>query len=425
MTCITILTVGSRGDIQPLCAIALGLMKRGHQVTLAGSPNFSDFAAQLKIPFASIPGDFKQILSSPEGIALLEGDREAKIIDEKLLWQQMEAAWKICQGSELILFSPLTGWGYHLAEALNIPAILATQLPISPTKVFSFLNFANRTDRPLTGLANLLSYYLFSFVLWRRDAKTINRFRKDVLNLPQLPFCGAQYRRNPPPLLSPLPIVNCYSAAVIPPPKDWPDSVYQASYCFLNTALNKEHYFTPSQKLQDFLEQEPKPFYVGFGSMIPRHPERLAQTIVSALTATGQRAVLCSGWGNVTQKDLPPSVYLLDSVPHEWLFPKTVGAIHHGGAGTSAATLNAGIPSVVVPFFADQPAWGAQLKQLGVSPATLPQSELTQNSLAKNIRRILEEDSFQKRAKEIQSQLQAENGVARVVSIIESCARSH
>jgi len=251
---------------------------------------------------------------------------------------------------------------------------------------------------------------------WRRKAKIINRFRQDVLNLPPLPYLGASYRRNPPPLLSPPPIANCYSATVVPPPLDWRDSIQQAGYCFLEMASS----FTPPPGLQDFLAQAPKPFYVGFGSMFARDPKRLVKAVVSAFKATEQRAVLCSGWGDIAQDNLPSSIYLLKAAPHDWLLPQVTAAIHHGGAGTTAATLNAGIPSIVVPFFADQPIWGARLEQLGVSPATLPQLELTCEQLVKSIRRILLENSFQARAKEIQKKIQEEKGLERTVEIIES-----
>lgn len=154
--------------------------------------------------------------------------------------------------------------------------------------------------------------------------------------------------------------------------------------------------------------------------MVPRYPQRLAQTIASALAATGQRAILCSGWGEVSKAELPDSIYLLKEVPHDWLFPKVVAAVHHGGDGTTAATLRAGITSIVVPFFADQPIWGKQLEQLGVSPATHPQTELTSDRLADSIQSIIADDSFSKRAQQLQAKIKQENGVDSVVSVVES-----
>jgi len=416
MAHITLLTVGSRGDIQPFCAIAQSLIQRGHTVTLAASFNFANFAARQNIPFAPIAGDFKQLLSSPTGIELLEGSTSATLVEDDLLWQQLTDAWDACQGSDLLIFSPLALWGYHIAEALNVPAILAASVPVAATAEFPFLQFAKRTQSWSSGLLNCLSYRLISTLGWRRSATLIDRFRTETLQLSKLPWLGALYRKEKPHFLSPLPLVHCYSASVIPPAADWGASVHQAGYCFLDTADS----FSPKPALQAFLEAAPQPFYVGFGSMIARNPEQLAKTVIAAFVETGQRAILCSGWGDVRQKDLPDSIYLLEKVPHDWLFPQVVGAIHHAGAGTTAATLRAGIPSIVIPFFADQPMWGKRLEQLGVSPATHPQAELTCDALASSIRAIVEDCRYREQAEMLQAKIQAEDGVARVVSVVES-----
>ena len=413
MANITILTIGSRGDIQPYCAMALGLMRKGHKVTLASSANFADFAARFGVSFVPIPGDFQVLLSSPNGLNLLEGNR-VELVDDELLWQQMLDAWNACKGSDLIMFSPITLWGYHIAEALKIPGIFATLVPTTQTRAFPFLKFSQRTGELIPGLGNLLSYRLVRLLLWRRYARVVNRFRQEVLSLPKIrsPF-GPNYQYSSG---LQMPVINCYSPAVIPPASDWGNFVHQAGYCFLDTADS----FDPPPALQTFLSKGPKPFYVGFGSMVPRYPQRLAQTIASALAATGQRAILCSGWGKVSKAELPDSIYLLKEVPHDWLFPKVVAAVHHGGGGTTAATLRAGIPSIVVPFFADQPIWGKQLEQLGVSPATHPQTELTSDRLADSIQSIIANDSFSKRAQQLQTKIKQENGVDSVISVVES-----
>lgn len=414
MANITVLTVGSRGDMQPYCAIAQSLMKKGHQVTLASNPNFASFAARFNIPFLPISGNFQELLSSPTGLDLLEG-QNVKLMKGAFLRQQMLDARKACQGSDLMVFSPLAIWGYHIADALGIPGVLATLVPLSRTRAFPFLRFTQRTTHLVKGLRNLVGYRLINALSWRRYAETINRFRQDVLSLPRIrsPF-GPSYRYRSG---LPMPAINCYSAAVIPSPSDWKGAIHQAGYCFLDMAAS----FNPPSDLQDFLNRGPKPFYVGFGSMVPRNPKALAQMIISAFEATGQRAILCSGWGEVSMAELPPFIYPLKEVPHDWLFPKVRAAIHHGAAGTTAATLRAGIPSIAVPFFADQPAWGRRLEQLGVSPATHPRMELTSDRLAKSIQTLVERDSFYKQAQRLRMQIEEEKGLDKTVSIIESC----
>lgn len=415
MTTITILTIGSRGDIQPFCALALGLMAKGYSVTLAASVNFADFAQKLGILFEPIAGDFREILSTPAGLALLQGNTNVTLIDDDLRWQQRLDAWNACQGSDLLLFAPLAAWGYHLAEALNIPAILVTPIPVTATRSYPFLKFADSSPNKLASYFNVFTFRLVEFLSWQKSRRLTNRFRQDVLQLPPISRLGARYRRRKPPYLSPLPVLNCYSAAVLPPPPDWPPQVHQGSYLFLDDSTP----YTPSPELQAFLKAGPKPFYIGFGSMMACNPEMIVDAIITALRATGQRAILCTGWGDFTTSEVPDFLYVTQEVPHDWLLPQVTAAIHHGGSGTTAATLRAGTPSIIVPFFADQPAWGKRLEQLGVATAPLPFAELTAETLTARIQAIIETPSMQHKAQDLSQQIQQEDGLAMVIEVIK------
>lgn len=414
MAHITILTIGSRGDIQPFCVLALGLLARGYSVTLAGSVNFTDFANELGIPFAPIAGDFRQLMSTPAGLALLQGNMNVTVIDDELRWQQRLDAWNACQGSDLLIFAPLAAWGYHLAEALNIPAILVTPMPVVATRSYPFLKFANSSPEKLAGYFNVFTFRLLEFLSWQKSRALMNQFRQEVLQLPPLSRFGARYRRSHPPHLSPLPVLNCYSEAVLPPPPDWPSQVHQGSYLFLDESAP----YTPSPELQAFLQAKPKPFYIGFGSMITCNPELIIDTIITALRKTGQRAIFCTGWGGFTTSEIP-DLYIMQEVPHEWLLPQVTAAIHHGGSGTTAATLRAGTPSIVVPFFADQPAWGKRLEQLGVGTAPIPFAELNAQTLAARIQIIIGTPSMQQKVQDLSQQIQKEDGMAMAIKVIE------
>lgn len=412
---ITILTIGSRGDIQPFCALALGLIAKGYSVTLAASVNFTDFAKELDIPFVPIAGDFKQLLSTPAGLALLQGNTNVTLMDDELRWQQRLDAWNACQGSDLLILAPLAAWGYHFAEALNIPAILVTPIPIATTRSYPFLKFADASPGKLAGYFNVFTYRLVEFLSWQKSRVLTNRFRQDVLQLPPLSRLGARYRRNSPPHLSPLPVLNCYSQAVLPPSPDWHSHVHQGSSLFLDDSMP----YQPSPELQKFLEAEPKPFYIGFGSMMACNPEMIVDAIINALHQTGQRAIFCTGWGGFTTSNLPDFLYVTQEVPHDWLFTRVIAAIHHGGSGTTAATLKAGTSSIVVPFFADQPAWGKRLEHLGLAPSPIPFAELTAETLAARIQTIIDTPSMQQKAKDLSQHIQSEDGVAMAIEVIE------
>ncbi len=135
------------------------------------------------------------------------------------------------------------------------------------------------------------------------------------------------------------------------------------------------------------MQAGPPPIYIGFGSMSSRKPEETAQLILRALAQTGQRAVLLSGWNGLQAEVLPENVFLVQSVPHDWLFARVNAVVHHGGAGTTAAGLRAGVPSIIIPFFADQPFWGERVAALGVGPKPIPRKKLTAEKLLRRLRR--------------------------------------
>jgi UDP:flavonoid glycosyltransferase YjiC (YdhE family) len=173
----------------------------------------------------------------------------------------------------------------------------------------------------------------------------------------------------------------------------------------------------------EFLESGPPPVYIGFGSMSNRKPEETADLVLQAIAQTRQRAILMAGWGGLRREDLPENVFMVDSVPHQWLFPRVVAVVHHGGAGTTAAGLRAGVPSIITPFFGDQSFWGNRVAQLGVGPEPIPRRRLTADALAHAIQRAVSDQTMRQRAAALGTRIQAENGVARAVYAIETLTR--
>ena len=217
-----------------------------------------------------------------------------------------------------------------------------------------------------------------------------------------------------------LPFLYGYSPSVVPTPSSWPPTRTVGGYWFLEDSPE----WTPEPRLQDFLADGPTPLYVGFGSMTSGDPAAMTRIILEAIRRTGQRAVLSTGWGGFHAEELPPSVLPVGFVPHDWLFARVSMAIHHGGAGTTAAVLKAGAPSVIVPFFADQFFWGKRIFDLGIGPAPIPRKELSAESLEKAIRTILENGSMTARAKDMARAIKAEDGVGAAVAAVDAYLRS-
>jgi sterol 3beta-glucosyltransferase len=411
---ITILAVGSRGDVQPYCALGIGLKRAGHRVTVAANENFESFVREFDLEFAAIAPNMQEFLQSKKGIRLIAGEKIKLEDEEKRLRQQLDSAWVACQGSEVIIYTPLTNWGYHIAEKLEVPCLFASVLPLTPTGMFGFLRFARTTNNPLKKVINYASYLIAEFLYWQKYRKLLNEFRTKTLKLSPLPYLGRRFRRSTPANVSRIPVLYGFSSHVIPRPKDWPHWVHVTGYWFIDQGDTYE----PPVDLEEFLGLKVKPLCFGFGSMTMPNPEYLTYYIVEALKKTHQGGVILSGWGKVGRRiNVKDSlrVVAVKDVPHDWLLPQVSAMVHHGGASTTAAVLRAGIPSVTVPFFADQPVWGERLMRIGVSPARIPYKKVSEKTLAAAIEVVLGDEVMQKKAQELGEKIRCEDGVANAV----------
>jgi UDP:flavonoid glycosyltransferase YjiC (YdhE family) len=205
-----------------------------------------------------------------------------------------------------------------------------------------------------------------------------------------------------------------YSRHVWPPPGGWDATNHVTGYWFLDAHAD----WLPPQDLLEFLDAGDPPVYVGFGSMGNRNPAEAAEITLQALQRAGQRGVLAAGWGGLSPAELPESVYMTSSIPHNWLFPRMAAVVHHGGAGTTAAGLRAGIPSIVVPFMGDQPCWGQRVAALGVGPRPIPRRKLTVEALAAAIGQAIHDSQMRQRARQLGENIRDEHGVANAVAIV-------
>ena len=208
-------------------------------------------------------------------------------------------------------------------------------------------------------------------------------------------------------------MLGAYSPGIIPPPGDWPDSLHITGYLF----LEGQDAWQPSPELQAFLGAGDPPLYIGFGSMAGRDPEKLANIVYEALALSGQRGLLLTGWGGLQPESVPDNVFVLDSAPHAWLFPRMSAVVHHGGAGTTAEGLRAGVPTVIVPFAFDQPFWGARVRASGLGPDPIPLKKLTAKRLARAIQVAVSDPSIRQRARSCGEAIRSEYGIGNAVSV--------
>ncbi len=413
---IAIIAPGSRGDVEPYIALGKGLKNAGHVVRLVSHHNFTELVNSHGLEFWPIEVDVQDIAQSTEMRELLGGGNFLAVMSqmskeaERGALQGAKAGLSACRGMDLLL-AGIGGLyiGLALAEKFSLPLIKAYYIPFTPTRLNPSFLIPNRFK--LGGSLNRLSYHLARQVMWQGFRSADKLMRQKVLNLPAATFWGPSNTDS----THKYPILYGFSPSVFPKPPDWGDNIHITGYWFLDPDDN----WTPSQALVDFLQAGSPPVYVGFGSMSNRKPEETTNLILKALDQSKQRGIIHSGWGGLHTDDLPGSVFSVDSVPFSWLFPRLAAVVHHGGAGTTAAGLRAGVPSVVIPFFGDQPFWGQRVAELGVGPTPIPLRKLTVDHLSQAIQTVVNDQSMRQRAADLGAKIQAEDGIANAVAILE------
>lgn len=425
---ILILTLGSRGDVQPYVALGKGLQAAGHDVTLCTSVSFEPFVKRHGLDYAYMNDGFMELMDtdlSREAMEQMTGILDFLRYGARL-WREttglqrdlVRDGWNAVQEVEpdLILYHPKVYAAPHYAERVGVPVIMPFLIPTNvPTGDFPSIGFPvlSGMPEPVERLYNRLTFRL---TRWLADTAT-RRFVRDwraSVGLPETATTG-MFRTH---TGEPVPIVFGFSRHLVPRPSDWPNHVHVSGYWF----LDGDDDWMPSAALAGFLEDGPPPVYVGFGSMSGQTPGQLVDIVVEALRRTGRRGLLATGWGGLQPGDLPESVFVVDEAPHDWLFPKMAAVVHHGGAGTTAAGLRAGRPSVICPFSMDQPFWGRRVHEAGAGPRPIFQKHLTLPALAGAIREATENAAMSRSAEALGRKIRAENGVRHGVDLIERLA---
>ncbi len=409
-------TLGTRGDVQPYVALARGLMAAGCEVVLATAARFEGFVRARGVPFAPLPDVFLDLMDTPEGRAALSGRKTLtwtlRMVRQvrPLMRSLLDAQWASVGGADAIIYHPKALGSVHIAERLGIPAFCAFTLPgMTPTRAFPspMLPFAD------LGPLNRLSHDLFLRYANALFREPVNRWREEVLRL-------GPSRRDDCIHGVPVPRLYGFSPAVVPKPPDWDGNSEVTGYWFLDGGD-----WIPPPSLQGFLQAGPPPVYVGFGSIPSVDPMRTTAMITEALAMAGQRGILASGWGGLAAAPISEHVFMLDAAPHDRLFPHVCAVVHHGGAGTTAAGLRAGKPTVICPFFGDQPFWGRRVAELGVGPDPIGFKHLTVAGLVEAITSAVDDDAMRRRAERLGTVLRAEDGVGTAVASILKRLAAH
>ncbi len=411
---ILIATAGSRGDVAPFTGLGARLHTAGHQVALATHSSFADPVRAAGLEFRPLPVDPRAELASARGQQLLRAGSGPRGLLHlvRLARSFMPAlgtgiADAVRADTDLLLTTSTTAdLGQVAAEAAGIPNIALHLQPLSPTREFAP---AVTGTRSLGGPGNLLAGHAVQAAVDRLFAPAVRGLRRQ-LGLPQRSVAHGRRNRT---------VLHGFSPRVVPRPADWHPTHDVTGYWWPRTDPG----WNPPQRLLDFLTAGPPPVYIGFGSLVVPHPERLTATVLAAVRAARVRAVVQSGWSGLTTPGNHDDVLTIGDTPHDWLFPRMAATVHHAGAGTTAATLRAGTPTVPVPAQLDAPFWAARLTHLGTSPGPIPLAHLTAPRLATAIRQTLDNPHHRTHARTIATALATEDGPAAVLTTIDRLAQ--
>ncbi|CAE6456573.1 unnamed protein product [Rhizoctonia solani] len=408
------LTIGSRGDVQPYIALARGLMAEGHRVTIVTHEEYKEWCEGWGVAHRTAGGDPGALMKLSVETRMFSPQffKEGLTNFRDWLDDLLLDAWKQCQDADVLIQSPSAMAGAHIAEALKIPFFHAFTMPWTRTNDYPHAFMTPPVE--ITGSFNYSTYVVFDTVFWQATSGQINRWRRKHLGLPSTDMAHLAQNK--------IPFIYNFSSAVVPKPLDWKDPITISGYWFLDDAdLN----WQPSQELTDFMNKarkDNKPLvYIGFGSIVVPNPQAMTRSIVKAVLKSDVRAILSKGWSARMSKEtgpeveLPPEVFSVDKIPHDWLFPKVDAALHHGGAGTTGASLRAGIPTLIKPWFGDQFFWATRVTKLG---AGLRVSSLSSSDLADALKRAVSDRVMKEKAAAVGEKIRSENGVANAIRAI-------
>ncbi|CAI8755553.1 glycosyltransferase [Priestia megaterium] len=416
MMLITMLTTGTRGDTQPFMALGLELKKKGYRVRIAASEAYQDFIESYGFEYAMLRGDVSKIIESGAADDAINADNPLKFFsslkNEKMMGMMVniqEDLHKACKGADAIVYHPGAAIGYFAAKEMNIPSILASPFPMTPTKDYPALIFY---DRPRFGkIYNKLTHRIFEWGFWK------------IVSGPLKKYWVQQYGEGPNDFSCPYPkqrtaanpTIISSSPTVFSVSKDWPEHVHS----YGNWFMDSDHSYQPEEKLERFLKAGEPPVYIGFGSVgDKKNAGETTALVIKALKLAGKRGIINTGGSGMNQtEEIAEDILFVKDIPHEWLFPKMSAVVHHGGAGTTAEGLRAGVPSIIVPYGNDQFAWGRKIHELGAGAKAIPRKELTAEKLSAAIS-YTQVNEIRSKAQEIGKQIRAEKGAEKAAQVI-------
>ncbi|MBS1576490.1 MAG: glycosyltransferase family 1 protein [Bacteroidetes bacterium] len=413
---IGIFTYGTRGDLQPYIALALGLMNKGHRVTLSATEDFKDFVEGFGVSFQPLWGNAETMMNSTEGQSILQTENSIKLMKYyfKVLHDNREPLRKS-------YYEAISKVDFIIANSMTLPIVSAIaekqnkkvaltyfMPPVVPTTEFplgdfDFFNFP---------WYNKLTYKIAQGFFWKFIKQDTNEYRKE-LGLPELKENLVTY-------LDKQKILDlyCLSQSLIPQPKDWESHHKITGFINIPEQKRENHFLDQTPKeLSEWLSNGEKPIYIGFGSNGVGNTEKFSKILTKVLEKTNERILFCTGWSQFDNLPKHNNLFVTKYVNHEKILPQCKLGVFHGGAGTLATMLRHYLPVIIVSFYTDQPTWGkiVERKKLGVH---FPIKSLSADKLISAIQKV-QSDEIKNNVSTVGQQIKNENGLENAEIEIE------
>lgn len=406
---ISMITIGSTGDVRPYILLGRELKKRGYDISICAFMNFEDLAKKEGFGFIPIKRDVEEymynILSNNSGgIDYVNNmKKELKLLAPLLL----EAVDKAVQEADLVISTYFGSFSRRIAEKYNklyvqthfFPMDINDVSPIAAAKGFALgKNYYHFTYKLGYIVINMLEKFFTSKVADDYEIEP-----NEIKSAPIYTINGKKF-----------PVIYAISRYVLPPYSEWDDNIYVTGYFF-----DKEnHNYTPSKELVEFLNSGDKPIYIGFGSMVSDKVEKYLSITLEAVSRLNIRVVLSQGWKDFVAPQ-NENIFTIGSIPHDYIFQHVKAVVHHGGAGTFAAGLKYGKPTYIVPFGGDQSFNCLRAYELGIGPKPLKQEFFNADKMERCLKDLVENEEYKKNAEQLSYKINQEHGLDEAVNIIE------
>ncbi|MDD6871917.1 MAG: glycosyltransferase [Clostridiales bacterium] len=409
---ISMVAIGSTGDVRPYVLLGKELKKRGHEVTIVCFDMTEKMVTEAGLNFAPLAGSVKDIFMAvmtpgTNGFTFLPKFKNALLDDLPQFLHTLEEG---CKDAEAIICTFFGSVVYSIAEKHNIPCIQTHYFLMDYNDMFPITTAPGlKMGKAWNKVSYKMGYALINTLEWHylSDWRSEEGMKSKKISMsPDYYINGHK-----------IPVLYAISPLLVPRAPEWDEHIHMTGFWTDPEPCEYE----PEPSLVRFLEEGEKPVYIGFGSMVSGDMGQTLDIVLKAVAASGVRAIIGRGWGGgaLDAALSNPNVYVADYIPHDWLFSRVSAVVHHGGAGTTAAGVLACKPTLVVPFGGDQPFWGQRIYDLGIGPKPIKRENLTVEKLADALIKLTHTPRFNVAVSEIGERMKYENGTLLAADIVE------